>query len=284
MDALFREFGIYAVAGPAVRAGRPRAAALLHREPGRPDPRGGHHRGRRPWSSFTAAGTSYATRGVPMVPFFIFYSMFGFQRVGDLIWAAADARARASCSAPPPGARRCWARACSTRTATASCWPRPCRPCQAYDPAFAYEMAAIVRARHRTRMYGPRRPEDVFYYLTLYNENYAMPPTARRRGRGRHRRRPVPLGRGARRVDGRRPRSCSRARPRARPGRPGRAGRALRRRRRAVERHVLQAAAGGGARRPSAGTASTPTSRARTPLVTELLDEARARSSPSPTS
>ena len=57
-------------------------------------------------ASFTAAGTAYATRGVPMVPFFIFYSMFGFQRVGDLIWQAADARARASCSAPPPGAPR----------------------------------------------------------------------------------------------------------------------------------------------------------------------------------
>ena len=86
---------------------------------------------------------------------------------------------RASCSAPPPGAPRCWARASSTRTATASCWPPPCRPCQAYDPAFAYEMAAIIE-HGLHRMYGgPARHvvdgDDVFYYLTLYNENYVMP-------------------------------------------------------------------------------------------------------------
>ena len=77
-------------------------------------------------SSFIAAGTAYATHGVPTIPFFIYYSMFGFQRIGDLIWAAADMRAAASCSAPRPAAPRSTARACSTRTATATSWPRRC--------------------------------------------------------------------------------------------------------------------------------------------------------------
>ena len=85
----------------------------------------------------------------------------------------------ASCWAPPPVARRCSARACSTRTATRSCSPRPCRPCQAYDPAFAYEVATIVQ-QGLQRMYGTEQQRggfdpDVFYYLTLYNENYPMP-------------------------------------------------------------------------------------------------------------
>ena len=69
-------------------------------------------------SSFIAAGTAYATHGMPTIPFFIFYSMFGFQRIGDLIWAAADMRARASCWAAPLAARRSPAKASSTRTAT----------------------------------------------------------------------------------------------------------------------------------------------------------------------
>ena len=118
MDALFREFKIYAAAGPEVRAGRPRPAALLHGvADGQILEEGITEAGAM--ASFTAAGTAYATRGVPMVPFFIFYSMFGFQRVGDLIWAAATPAAAASCSAPPPGAPRSPAKACSTRTATA---------------------------------------------------------------------------------------------------------------------------------------------------------------------
>jgi len=74
-------------------------------------------------SSWVAAATSYSVHGLAMLPFYIYYSMFGFQRVGDLIWAAADQRARASCSAPPPAERRWAARGCSTRTA-AACSPR----------------------------------------------------------------------------------------------------------------------------------------------------------------
>ena len=108
-------------------------------------------------SSFIAAGTAYATHGINTIPFFIFYSMFGFQRVGDLIWAAADMRdAAASCSAAPPAAPRSPARGCSTRTATATCWRCRCPTCQSYDPAFAYELAVIIEDGIR-RMYARRR-------------------------------------------------------------------------------------------------------------------------------
>ena len=122
-------------------------------------------------SSFIAAGTAYATHGVNTIPFFIYYSMFGFQRIGDLIWAAGDSRRAASCSAAPPGARRWPAKACSIRTATAICSPT------------RSQLAGLrsgVRLRDRGHHPG-RHPADVrrsgsiFYYLTVMNEQYAMP-------------------------------------------------------------------------------------------------------------
>ena len=237
------------------------------------------------WRSFTAAGTSYATRGVPMVPFFIFYSMFGFQRVGDLIWAGGRRpRAAASCSAPPPAAPRCSARACSTRTATASCWRRPCPSCEAYDPAFAYELAAIIQRRHRAHVLGDDA-SDVFYYLTLYNENYVDAADARAAIddgiiAGLYR-----WADGARRAERTGPRSCSRARRRARPARP---------QAELAEHYDVGAelwsatsykrAPRGGARRPSAGTGCTrPRRRARRYVTERAARRRRARSSPSPT-
>ena len=120
-------------------------------------------------ASFTAAGTAYANYGVPMIPFFIYYSMFGFQRVGDLIWAFADSRGKGFLWAAPPAAPRSPAKACSTRTGTASCSSSTVPTCATYDPAFAYEIAVIIQDGIR-RMYEER--EDRFYYITLYNENY----------------------------------------------------------------------------------------------------------------
>ena len=96
-------------------------------------------------SSFIAAGSAYATHGINTIPFFIYYSMFGLQRIGDFIWAAADMRAAASCSAARPGAPRWPAKDCSIRTATATCSPLPVPTLLAYDPAFAYEMAVIIQ-------------------------------------------------------------------------------------------------------------------------------------------
>jgi pyruvate dehydrogenase E1 component len=125
-------------------------------------------------SDFTAAATSYATFGVAMLPFFIFYSMFGYQRAGDLIWAAGDMRARGFLMGATAGRTTLLGEGLQHddghSLVLASTVPNLC----AYDPAFAYEVAAIVADGIR-RMYGPE-PEDVFYYLTLYNENYQMPP------------------------------------------------------------------------------------------------------------
>jgi pyruvate dehydrogenase E1 component len=127
-------------------------------------------------SSFIAAGTSYAVRGVPMVPFYIFYSMFGFQRVGDLIWQAADSRTRGFLLGATAGRTTLLGEGLQHQDGHSLVLASTVPPCQAYDPAFAYEVAAIIDHGLR-RMYGGEHPDpDVFYYLTLYNENYPMPP------------------------------------------------------------------------------------------------------------
>ncbi len=131
-------------------------------------------------ASFIAAGTAYATRGVPMVPFYTFYSMFGFQRVGDLIWQAADARTKGFLLGATAGRTTLMGEGLQHQDGHSLVLASTVPACQAYDPAFAYEIAAIVRAGLH-RMYG-ERSEDVFYYLTLYNENYPMPAAPARDG------------------------------------------------------------------------------------------------------
>jgi pyruvate dehydrogenase E1 component len=124
--------------------------------------------------SFQAAGTAYATWSTPMVPMYLFYSMFGFQRVGDLIWQAADARARGFLIGCTAGRTTMSGEGLQHEDGhsllLASAFPNV----RAYDPAFAYEMATIVEDGLR-RLTGPEA-EDCLYYLTLYNENYPMPP------------------------------------------------------------------------------------------------------------
>ncbi|MBU3689418.1 MAG: pyruvate dehydrogenase (acetyl-transferring), homodimeric type [Actinobacteria bacterium] len=134
-------------------------------------------------SSFIAAGTAYATRGVPAVPFYTFYSMFGFQRVGDLIWQAADIRARGFLMGATAGRTTLSGEGLQHQDGHSLVLASTVPACQAYDPAFAYEVAAIIKHGLR-RMYGGEAgpngetDPDVFYYLTLYNENYAMPARA----------------------------------------------------------------------------------------------------------
>jgi len=135
-------------------------------------------------ASFTAAGTAYATRGVPMVPFFIFYSMFGFQRVGDLIWAAADAQAKGFLLGATAGRTTLLGEGLQHQDGHSLLLASTVPTCRAYDPAFAYELAAIVRHGLHEMYGGPAgagaAPEGggdgAFYYLTVYNENYPMPP------------------------------------------------------------------------------------------------------------
>ena len=124
-------------------------------------------------ASFIAAGTSYATRGVPMVPFYTFYSMFGFQRVGDLIWQAADSRTRGFLLGATAGRTTLLGEGLQHQDGHSLVLASTIPFCHVYDPSFAYEVAAIIK-NGINRMYG-ETPEDIFYYLTLYNENYPMP-------------------------------------------------------------------------------------------------------------
>ncbi|MDQ3645796.1 MAG: pyruvate dehydrogenase (acetyl-transferring), homodimeric type, partial [Actinomycetota bacterium] len=124
-------------------------------------------------ASFTAAGTSYATHGEPMVPFFIFYSMFGFQRIADEIWSFADQRGRGFLLGATYGRTTLNGEGLQHEDGHTLLMSSTNPVCLAYDPAFAYETAVIVREGLR-RMVD--EGEDLFYYLTLYNENYPMPP------------------------------------------------------------------------------------------------------------
>jgi pyruvate dehydrogenase E1 component len=135
-------------------------------------------------ASWIAAGTSYATRGVPMVPFYVFYSMFGFQRVGDLLWQAADSRTRGFLLGATAGRTTLLGEGLQHQDGHSLVLATTNPACQAYDPAFAYEIATIVKQGIR-RMYGPGTAgseADVFYYLALYNENYQMPALPNRPG------------------------------------------------------------------------------------------------------
>jgi pyruvate dehydrogenase E1 component len=124
-------------------------------------------------ASFIAAGTSHTSHGVPMVPFFIYYSMFGFQRIGDLIWCAADARARGFMLGGTAGRTTLNGEGLQHQDGHSLLNAIAFPTVRAYDPAFAYETAVIVLDGIR-RMY--RDNEDAIYYLTLENENYEMPP------------------------------------------------------------------------------------------------------------
>ncbi len=172
MDSLFKEFGIYAAQGQKYEP-VDHKLLLSYKESidGQLLEEGITEAGAL--ASWTAAATSYATRGVATVPFFIFYSMFGFQRVGDLIWAAADARARGFLLGATAGRTTLTGEGLQHQDGHSHVLASTVPTCEAYDPAFAYETAEIVR-QGIERMYGDE-PEDVFYYLTLYNENYVMP-------------------------------------------------------------------------------------------------------------
>ncbi len=172
MDSLFRELKIYASQGQKYE---PVDHALLlsyaESEKGQILEEGINEAGAL--ASWIAAATSYSTRGVPMVPFYTFYSMFGFQRVGDLIWQAADARARGFLMGATAGRTTLLGEGLQHQDGHSLLLASTIPACQAYDPAFAYETAAIVRHGIQ-RMYGDN-PADIFYYITLYNENLVMP-------------------------------------------------------------------------------------------------------------
>jgi pyruvate dehydrogenase E1 component len=119
-----------------------------------------------------AAGTSYSTHNVPMIPFFIYYSMFGFQRVGDLIWAAADQRTRGFLMGGTAGRTTLNGEGLQHEDGHSHVIATTVPNCVSYDPTYAYELAVIIQDGLR-RMYIEQ--EDIFYYITVMNENYAHP-------------------------------------------------------------------------------------------------------------
>jgi len=123
-------------------------------------------------SSWIAAATAYSTSGISMIPFFIFYSMFGFQRVGDLAWAAGDMRARGFLLGATAGRTTLNGEGLQHEDGHSHLLAATIPNCVSYDPTFAYELAVIVQDGLR-RMYAEQ--EDVFYYITVMNENYRHP-------------------------------------------------------------------------------------------------------------
>ena len=172
MDPLFKEVGIYNPLGQRYTA-VDKELLLSYREAtdGQILEEGITEAGAM--ADFTAAGTSYATHSEPMVPFYTFYSMFGFQRTGDQIWAFGDARGRGFMMGATAGRTTLTGEGLQHDDGHSHILASTLPNILAYDPAFAYELAIIVREGIR-RMYGDPG-EDVFYYLTLYNENWPMP-------------------------------------------------------------------------------------------------------------
>jgi pyruvate dehydrogenase E1 component len=171
MEALFRQIGIYSHVGQLYEP-VDRENLLYYREAqdGQILEEGITEAGSM--SSFIAAGTAYASHGVPTIPFYIFYSMFGLQRMGDLAWAAGDIQARGFLIGATAGRTTLAGEGLQHQDGHSHLLAYAIPNLIAYDPAFAYELAVIVRDGLR-RMY--EKQERVFYYLTVMNENYAQP-------------------------------------------------------------------------------------------------------------
>ena len=172
MDPLFKEVGIYSALGQRYSP-VDSELVLSYREAidGQVLEEGITEAGSM--ASFQAAGTAYATHGLAMVPFYIFYSMFGFQRTGDQMWAFGDARGRGFLMGATAGRTTLTGEGLQHDDGHSHVLASTVPNILAYDPAYAYELAAIVRSGIE-RMYV--RGDDVFYYVTLYNENYPQPP------------------------------------------------------------------------------------------------------------
>lgn len=172
MDPLFREVGIYSSKGQLYEPVDSESLLYYHETvDGQILEEGITEAGAM--SSFIAAGTSYATHAKYMIPFYIYYSMFGFQRIGDLMWAAGDIKAKGFLLGATAGRTTLNGEGLQHEDGHSHLHASTIPTLLAYDPAFAYEVATIIQdGLHRMFQDG----EDIFYYLTLYNENYPMPP------------------------------------------------------------------------------------------------------------
>jgi pyruvate dehydrogenase E1 component len=172
MEGLFRQIGIYSSVGQLYT---PQDAETLmsYREDkkGQMLEEGINEAGSL--CSWMAAGTAYSNHGINMVPFYIFYSMFGFQRVGDFIWASGDIQSRGFLLGATAGRTTLAGEGLQHQDGQSQLVATTVPNCVAYDPAFAYELAVIIQDGMR-RMYAEQ--QNIFYYITLMNENYAQPP------------------------------------------------------------------------------------------------------------
>src|SRR5690606_19896374 len=169
---MFRQYGIFSQAGQLyspqdadqlMHYKEDKAVQMIHEginEPGA-------------MSSWIAAATSYSTSNCPMIPFYIYYSMFGFQRVGDLAWAAGDMRARGFLIGGTSGRTTLNGEGLQHQDGHSHILASTIPNCVTYDPTYAYELAVIIQNGLK-RMVGDQ--EDVFHYITVLNENYEHPP------------------------------------------------------------------------------------------------------------
>jgi len=172
MESLFREYGIYASLGQRYKPVDSNVL-LYYKEAqnGQVLEEGITEMGSM--ASCMAAGTAYANYGVPMIPFYIYYSMFGYQRVGDMIWAFADSRGKGFLMGGTSGRSTLAGEGLQHQDGQSPLFFSAVPTCAVYDPAYAYELAVIIQDGIK-RMYQDN--EDRFYYICVYNENYAQPP------------------------------------------------------------------------------------------------------------
>ncbi len=171
METLFREFGIYSPAGQKYHPVDEKSLTpYQEKEDGQILEEGICETGAM--ASFLAAGTAYANHGVPVIPFYIFYSIFGFQRVGDMIWACGDMLCRGFLLGGTSGRTTLNGEGLQHQDGHSHIVANTIPNMLSYDPAFAYELAVIIQEGIR-RMY--QEQENIFYYITVGNENYEMP-------------------------------------------------------------------------------------------------------------
>jgi pyruvate dehydrogenase E1 component len=187
MEGMFRQLGIFSQAGQLYRP-EDSEQLMSYREDrgGQILQEGINEPGA--FSSWIAAATSYSNHGLPMIPFYVFYSMFGFQRIGDLAWAAGDSRARGFLIGGTAGRTTLNGEGLQHEDGHSHLHASTIPNCRAFDPAFAYELAVIVQDGLRRLL---EEQEDAFYYITVMNENYPQPavPDGAQEGilRGMHR-------------------------------------------------------------------------------------------------
>jgi len=172
MDGMFRQLGIYSCVGQLYQPVDADQVSYYREDiKGQILEEGITEAGA--YSSWIAAATSYRNHGMYMIPFYIFYSMFGFQRIGDLAWASGDMRSRGFLLGGTAGRTTLAGEGLQHQDGHSHLYASTIPNCVSYDPAFAYELAVIIHDGMK-RMYA--QDEDVFYYITVMNENYTHPP------------------------------------------------------------------------------------------------------------